>query len=178
MANTITHHHLIRLDTPMPQPQEQPRWAPLITPMGVPGPGDDEDEDDGDDGDGDDSDDGGEKKKAKSRFLSSHNHHVLPDTLDKAHARTLLDRALAELGTVQRRYAHLPELRPVFMAVESVFNTALAPEEARRAAAITYARQAMERSGLDVRSAAERAVEVYRVNLAELLEALRARVVG
>lgn len=175
--STITHHHLIRLDTPMPQPQEQPRWAPLIAPASVPGPGDDEDEDDEGDHDiGGES--GAEKKKGRHQFLSSHNHHVLPDTLDKAHARTLLDRALAELGTVQRRYAHLPELRPVFMAVESVFNTALAPEEARLKAAITYARQAMERSGLDVRSAAERAVEVYRVNLAELLEALRARVVG
>ena len=175
---TITHHHLIRLDTPMPQPQEQPRWAPLIAPASVPGPGDDEDEDD--DGDHDIGGESGaeEVRPCQRQSNTSRERYVLPDTLDKAHARTLLDRALAELGTVQRRYAHLPELRPVFMAVESVFNTAMAPEEARRAAAITYARQAMERSGLDVRSAAERAVEVYRVNLAELLEALRARVVG
>jgi hypothetical protein len=180
---TITHHHLIRLDTPAPmsRSQEQPHWSPLIAPTSMPGPGDDEDQDDEDQDDEGDDGDEGEKAPILQRPIGKrHDHHVLGcgDRLDKASGRVLLYKALAELGTVRRRYAHLPELKPVFAAVEGVVSSSAEPEEARRMAAITYARHAMEVGGLDLRTAGERAVEIYRVNLAELLEALRARAEG
>jgi hypothetical protein len=177
--STITHHHLIRLDTPapMPRPQEQPRWSPLIAPMSVPGPGDDDEQDDGD-GDDEDGGEGDKSRLHQRRAAMPNDHRVLGEPLDKVSARTLLYEALTELGTARRRYAHLPELQPVFAAVEGVVSSLAEPEEARRTAAITYARHAMEVGGLDLRTAGERAVEIYRVSLAELLEGLRSRVVG
>jgi hypothetical protein len=148
-------------------------------------PGTDGDEDDGDADDDDDDDDeevDGDVSRV-GRILSTRptrgvNYVGHDAAVDKKGGAELLRQALAELVVLRRRYAHLDELSPVFTALDQLAHAATEPEQSRRSSATKFARELIDREGMELQTAASRASEAYGVDRWEVLEALRSRAAG
>lgn len=164
-----THLTLVRLDaTPAVAPPEKPRWPPLIAPTPAPGPDDDE-------YDAEDEEDVRLVLSKKYDRQLQYRVSSYEGKVDSLHGAVLLHKALAELGSIRRRYALIEALAPVFAAVDQLLTDAAEPDVSRLAAAVFHARLMIEREGYDMRGAAERSAELHGAKVFDVLEELRAR---
>lgn len=100
------------------------------------------------------------------------------ERLDPIKGFALMKQALVELVQVRRRYSHLTDLRFVFDAIDELVRRAFAGQRSQVAIAADLARAMMDRDGLDLYTASERAAAAYNVTTTEVREAVRARRVG